>query len=179
MNPTTNKKLCWNCEGGVECDAGQCPFCGVNLVASDSELEGESLREIPPKVTEYSVASSEVSDSSAAAVPSMEVPPPPYQLNQEVESFKISEEEWNQALNAPESGAGVSSSSEGDAATRPLLFLLPGSVLLLFACILFFFSEDGVLSMRWSARFWPLFFLGSIPLLYFGYKALSEQSENR
>jgi hypothetical protein len=64
---------------------------------------------------------------------------------------------------------------DGTEASKPWLavfFLLPGAVFLLFSMALLFFSDHGVLVLRWQASLWPCFLLPGCGLLYLGAQAL-------
>jgi len=47
-----------------------------------------------------------------------------------------------------------------------------GAQLLLLALMMLFFSDGGKLTLQWSAKWWPLYLVGSVPLLFFGMKSL-------
>ncbi len=55
----------------------------------------------------------------------------------------------------------------------PLSCLLGGSIFLFFGLILFFFSDQGVLTLQWNAAYWSVYFLISLPLLWIGWNYLS------
>lgn len=57
---------------------------------------------------------------------------------------------------------------------RALLLLLPGAIFLLFAMILILFSQDGHLSLQWNAKYWFVYLVVSAPMLYIGFKTLSQ-----
>ena len=54
----------------------------------------------------------------------------------------------------------------------PTALFASGALLLFLSLFLFFFSHDGVLLLKWDARFWFLYFFASIPFLVFGYQRL-------
>lgn len=58
-----------------------------------------------------------------------------------------------------------------------ICFLLLGTTSLLFACILFMFSHDGVFTLQWDASYWYLYLSAALPLLYYGKKALNALQE--
>lgn len=53
-----------------------------------------------------------------------------------------------------------------------LLLLLPGVVFLLFGLAILLFAKDGVVTLHWNASFAYFCLVGSLPLLYLGYKSL-------
>lgn len=97
------------------------------------------------------------------AVPSMGGISLPHQIEERVASFSKGEEEEEEAEGASEGSGAV---------LLPLLFLLCGSSLLLFGALLWLFSVDGMLTLRWNARWAPLYLAVAFPLFLFGWKAL-------
>ncbi|MFA6916437.1 MAG: hypothetical protein WC222_08570 [Parachlamydiales bacterium] len=56
---------------------------------------------------------------------------------------------------------------------KPLLLLLLGSTLSIFALMLYLFSSNGVLTLQWNADVWYLYLVISVPLLWAGWRALN------
>jgi hypothetical protein len=56
----------------------------------------------------------------------------------------------------------------------PTLLMTLGAQLLLFGFLMLLFSSKGVMILKWDARLWYFYVLGSIPFLIFGYKSLSK-----
>lgn len=54
------------------------------------------------------------------------------------------------------------------------ILLLSGSVFFLFGVILWLFSEDGMLTLRWDSTFWFIYAVLALPLLFFGWRYLSQ-----
>lgn len=144
MNKKNEKKLCWNCEGSVSLHLEQCPYCGVEV---------NQIPENPPFASPFQT----VQNSNAT-------PKPPYQ------NFDVSHEEWNNALEAGEEEQEVYHSTKKEMIA--LLLLLPGIVFFLFGFMLIFFSSDGILTLHWNQSFAYFYFLGAVPLLYLGWRAL-------
>ena len=44
----------------------------------------------------------------------------------------------------------------------------------LLGLVLILFSREGILVFKWSARFWFLYLLASVPLLLFGYRSITK-----
>lgn len=162
MTKKNEKRLCWNCDGSVSLHLAQCPYCGVDLTHAQEE-EGENN---PFQGFENPFQSSSYVDES--------IPKPPFAgvLNQDI---PVSEEEWHQSLNEE----GESSKKEEEhvpLTTRremvALLLLLPGVVFFLFGLALLLFSSNGVLTLEWKQNFAFFYFLGAIPLLVLGWRAL-------
>lgn len=57
---------------------------------------------------------------------------------------------------------------------KPLLLLLLGSTLSIFAVMLYLFSSNGVLTLQWNADVWYLYLVISVPLLWAGWRALNK-----
>jgi hypothetical protein len=54
----------------------------------------------------------------------------------------------------------------------PILLMTLGAQLLMFGLCMLLFSHQGVLMLKWDARYWFFYIATSIPLLIFGYKRL-------
>lgn len=167
MSKKTDKRLCWNCDGSLSLHLTQCPYCGV-----DSS-------QVPPHVSEktgekkafssFSTPYQNISNLDSS------IPKPPYATEKFYQNANVSEEEWNRALGEEnedprDEEEGVATFAKWDMIA--LLLLLPGVVLFLFGLALFFFSSDGLLTLEWNASFAYFYFLGSVPLLFLGWRAL-------
>jgi hypothetical protein len=56
--------------------------------------------------------------------------------------------------------------------TLPFMLMVPGTLLGLFGLMVWLFSHDGALELRWDASYWYIYVLLSLPLLVFGWRAL-------
>jgi hypothetical protein len=56
----------------------------------------------------------------------------------------------------------------------PLILLTLGAQLLLLGLFMLLFSHHGMMTLKWDARFWFIYLFASVPLLIFGYRALSK-----
>jgi hypothetical protein len=148
MTKATKSKLCWNCEGRVAFDQENCPFCGVYLSPTifGKTTESEVLQ--PP----YSI---EKENSSK------DVPPPFYRPEEE----KLSKEGCDQTAFTKDNLKEVA---------LALVFLLAGTLFTLFGLLLYFFSIEGTLTLRWDSYLWPLYFFGGALLLFFGWRGLNK-----
>ncbi len=162
MGKKNDKKLCWNCDGNVPLQMDQCPYCGVDLTVSAGIHSNFSFQEDAGGGDPYYVERKEV------------VPPSPYSR---FNAAPVTDEEWNRALdeeeakkieNAPVRESPAKIKNEITA----LFLLLPGIVFFLFGLILFFFSEEGVLTLQWNQSFAYFYFLGALPLLVLGWRSL-------
>lgn len=155
MTKKNDKRLCWNCEGDVSHHISQCPFCGVDVTQ-------------PPPRDENSVFKGFGSPFQRA--PNHEIPQPPYArgLSQDV---NVTDDEWNAALNDEKPEAKEEAAPSSKRHMIALLLLLPGVVFFLFGLALTLFSTDGILTLQWNQNVAYFYFLGSIPLLYLGWRA--------
>lgn len=163
MNTNTHKKLCWNCDGYVHIYEMQCPYCGVDLTdyACD-EAKGEEKS--------LSGAIENVSHNLQN-----EIIKPPYQNYGHFEEPIKQVEDLSKEYEIKEE-----KDLENPMAT--LLLLLPGSVLFLLGLTMVLFSADGYLTFKFKSKLWFVYLLGSLPLLFFGYRSLfsrkSKKEEN-
>ncbi len=149
MTATKKTKLCWNCEGVVDRSAENCIYCGVYLHPEEEDLEDHE-QEAPPSPYQ-----------STDSYGDKEPPKPSYQSKDE--EYNIEELESEEVFKGSEDIRGV---------ILPLIFLLAGSVFLLFSFVLYFFSKDGVFVLKWNANYWFIYLFFSIPLLYIGWRTL-------
>ncbi len=141
------KKLCWNCEGNVLIDQDTCRYCGVSLDVSPIPGTANQSHSPPP----YKLISTPANQSIPAA---------PYSAPEKDISAKeeaIPEEELSQPSNLFQNTAIAVSS------------LMLGVVFSLFGIILFAFSDaQGIFTLSWHARYWFVYVLMALPLLYIG-----------
>lgn len=149
MSTKTHKKLCWNCDGYVHIYEMQCPYCGANLT------------EYPSDKKEQETSLSEAIEQSAHHVQSNYSEPPYGHFEELAEQKKALPQEYE-----------IKEEKDLDNPLATLLLLLPGSVLLLLGLAMLLFSAEGYLTFRFKAKFWFVYLIGSLPLLYFGYKTL-------
>lgn len=164
MSKKNDKKLCWSCEGKVELDADRCPYCAADLAIAASGVKLSNTS---------SFSAAMAAPYAMMAQASMEEPPvPPYAG---FNSITASNKEWEESLQGE---AKVKEKQEKTSLPEEkkemfaLLLLLPGIVFLLFGIALLLFSKEGVFTLRWQQNFSYFYFIGALPLLYLGYKAL-------
>jgi hypothetical protein len=61
--------------------------------------------------------------------------------------------------------------------TLPFMLMVPGTLLGLFGLMVWLFSHDGALELRWDASYWYIYVLLSLPLLVFGWRSLGRSEE--
>lgn len=154
------KKLCWNCEGRVTLQDENCPFCGVYLspLGKVGESENKETLFAPP----YRVEESDQEEQ--------QVPAAPYAVQEE----SVSSRSQEAVKVASKIAASPLLTSEMQTIVLPLILLLTGSVLFIFGIALMLFSQNGVLTLQWNGEHWYLFFIFSLPLLYFGWRYLQK-----
>lgn len=55
---------------------------------------------------------------------------------------------------------------------KPLLTILLGSTLSIFAIILYLFNHNGVFTLQWNADIWYAYLIVSLPLLWYGWRSM-------
>lgn len=166
MNKKNDKKLCWNCDGSVSLQIDHCPYCGVDLTRENAIQETPSFSRKQDPVSEQGPY---LGHPFQRAYQEESIPPPPYA------NFENSAEEWvpkvqEEAPPQEQEEAAPETSNKNDMIA--FLLLLPGIVFFLFGLVLLFFSDDGVLTLEWNQSFAYFYFLGALPLLILGWRAL-------
>ncbi|MBJ7448914.1 MAG: hypothetical protein JHC93_00985 [Parachlamydiales bacterium] len=95
-----------------------------------------------------------------------QAPTPPYSF-EEVQSPSSNEVEDEEVVETEELTTIPLSS---------LFYIFPGIFLLLFSLFLLFFSENGLLTLKWDSSYWAVYLLLGLPLLFFGYRKLKKIS---
>lgn len=156
-NKPAKKKLCWNCEGAVSLESENCSFCGVYLSSLGTEDKNDLFS--PP-------FRMEVEEENEV------IPAPPY-VHEETASLK---EESVSVPVAPVVAKGQPTSTVL-AIFLPLFLLLSGTIFSLFGLVLFLFSHNNTLVLRWDASYWGFYLFPAILMLIFGWFSLSKISE--
>lgn len=147
MTRATKHKLCWNCEGRVQFDQENCPFCGVYLSPSIA-------KEAPP-----------------------EFPEPLYQKANPLEEDAYSHQEHSFKENDSTEHFSKERRESRDV-ILPLALLLSGSIFCLFGIVLFLFSKDGTLTLKWDANFFPFYLIGGAILFFSGWRTLNRLKDD-
>ena len=156
MLSAKKKKMCWNCDGTVGFDASFCPYCGCDLAQG---VEGKKVEKHEPEENLSSLYT------------------PPYSGSSDKLSHHYTEEmAANAVFQSDEEDEPTSGMTQADYGIWPLLFLSLGSILLTLGLLLFFFSDEGKVSLEWNAYYWFLYCLIATPLLMMGWKFLSRES---
>lgn len=152
MAVTQKKKLCWNCEGNVSLDDENCPYCGVSVIPASLEIPNLHA---PP----YQMGH----------IQENVIPRAPYKSEEHLDSTNEAH-----ADKSKEEGEDIEDTSinEFKNILLSLLFLLTGSLFFLFGLTLMLFSHNGLFTLQWNGTMWYIYSLLSIPLLFFGWRAL-------
>lgn len=163
MTKKNDKRLCWNCDGNVSLLLPQCPYCGVDLSSPVMDTQDTpshfSFSQSSPLETQPPFASIFSQHAEEKRIPA-----PPFSGSQD---YAVSEEEWNEAMEEKEVKDEPAKNDH-----LALLLLVPGIIFCLFGLMLLMFSKDGILTLEWNESFAYFYFLGALPLLFFGWKAL-------
>jgi len=147
MKVKKRQKMCYNCEGEIDLDVIVCPFCAADLREEKPEQQRPSYNPT----------------STVKHLNTQQSLYPPHYVAKPV----------SQEQTPPEEAPMTESFEEEKSVIGPTILLTLGAQLLLFGLLMFFFSEKGVMVLKWDARFWFLYLFASVPLLIFGYKSLS------
>ena len=183
MRTKDKVKMCPYCEGSISILAEECKYCGSSLAkkstASRAYQTEDSLASLyePPyapsrKSAVYGVPEQEASSTS---------------VNDPMAGHYEEEEEENPILRSvpkPKRSPRKTSTrkksvnkeeeEEEQAQIGSLLLLSLGGHLFTLAWLLFFFSDHGKLVLEWKSRYWFVYLILSVPLIYKGWKKLSE-----
>lgn len=182
MNVNTTKQICWYCEGSVSAEALQCCFCGseLNKENNNSPLtETAALNSNPTPSNESAIETSLdeslarlykppylIRDRFASPAPLEKIETAPHSTS--LTPSKIEEELFE-----------VTSASDeiGNSDALSLLLLSLGGFLLTLGLLLFFFAEEGSITLQWNTNYWFLYCFLALPALYFGFRYLAKIEE--
>ncbi len=179
MRQKEKKKACWSCDSDVSIHATYCPFCGTDLLQMQQETqEGEvpaspqeSLASLytPPYPSRNRVGvgipdERKESNSFTPVQPSAQ------------QHFYQDQHDSDEATNAAEEPADIE--VDNSSGIWPILLLCLGTNLFTLGLLLFFLSDDGVLTLQWNSYAWFLYCICALPLLFFGFKMLKPKKEN-
>ena len=179
MKQLDRTKGCWNCEADVSYEATYCPFCGTDLLNSSSDATNQGSSQ------DTKFADQTIQESLASLYK------PPYSVRnrqglgvpdeREESTFKEAEPPKEESLfqsyeQAEAQQEIVPEEKEVEVTKRgsilPLLFLMMGAHFFVLGTLLLFCSKEGVVTLEWSGRFWFVYCLIGLPLLYFGKRLL-------
>jgi hypothetical protein len=148
MKTKKRQKMCYNCEGEIDLDVIVCPFCAADL------REEKPEQQIPS----YNPAGTLKNLSTQQSLY-------PTQSAPKVRQEEVHEEEPQMAPVDEEETKNI---------VVPTILMTLGAQLLLFGFLMLVFSSKGAMILKWDARLWYFYVLGSIPFLIFGYKSINK-----
>lgn len=151
---TKRKKMCWSCEGNVDLDEENCPFCQASFDPPEEDHHSE-MEYTPPY---------RVQDGSSFLTPSKA----PFSYKTASEQMALPQDLQEDDVEEQEEAAVDDSKT----VIVTMAMLMGGLVFFLFGSILWLFSHDGYLVLRWSDSFWPLYVICGSGMLYFGFRSL-------
>lgn len=154
--PKKRQKLCQNCDGEVDLEVIFCPYCGSDLL--EGKAKASSLGEFSERDT-------------SSEKQGQKLYPPPYSSNK-IQVLETEPEEEPSVLDKTEEPAKIPKNTFW----AMLLFNL-GVQSLLLGILLFVFSEKGAVHLHFDAKVWLFYVVFSMPMLYFGWKAVSQLDE--
>ena len=193
MRTKDKGKMCPYCEGTVSMDAQECKYCGSSFMkkaaATSAYQTEDSLASLyePPyapsrKSSVYGIPEQEASQTSGMHE-SIHDPihdPLEGQFEEQVAPPLRSPQKPKRTPRKTavkrKSSTDVDEEDEESLQIGSLLFLSLGGHLFTLAWLLFFFSDHGKLVLEWKSRYWVVYLLISLPLLYKGWKKLTDSS---
>lgn len=186
MRTKDKGKMCPYCEGTVPIDALECKYCGSSFArkATTSAYQTEdslaSLYE-PPYAPTRKKPSYGIPEQEATSAPTMHDPMADYEDEPTVAIPRSPPRPAKAPRKAPGRQRATKNKEEDNQEEiesmqiGSLLLLSLGGHLFTLAWLLFFFSDHGKLVLEWKSRYWFIYLLISLPLLYKGWKKLSEE----
>lgn len=160
VKPKKRQKLCHHCEGEVDLDVIVCPFCAADLREEKPEQQRPAFSPLVSSVKQLHTEQS--------------LYPPPYTRSLEAPSLTPQLQEDNVAASNPPQEEEVEKTSDIKPTLLGISLFTLGSHFFVLALMLFFFSSQGRLFLQWNAAFWPFYLVVSLPLLFFGYRAVDK-----
>lgn len=151
MKPKKRQKLCHNCEGEIDLDVIVCPFCAADLREEKPEQGHPSFH------TAHLINERQTSHSL---------------YPQSFTKKAVEDPLYEQRAETPTPQTEMSEDKLKNVFSATILFTL-GVQLVLLGLLMLFFSHKGAVVLKWNAAHWFLYCLGGMPLLYFGYRAIS------
>ncbi|MBA2728381.1 MAG: hypothetical protein H0U49_09450 [Parachlamydiaceae bacterium] len=158
------KKMCWNCEGNVNLNAENCPYCQSALYPQGEDSEKPIKQEYPspykPPRTDHSMSQSFAPSSPFTG--------------------KIAQEDSEENEHSEENDeiSDIRHVSDTKNVVVTMGMLMGGLVFFIFGLLLLLYSSNGYLVLRWSNAYW-FFYAGIGALMIFlGFYNLKNIDEN-
>jgi hypothetical protein len=175
MHPKERQKMCLSCNGRIPLDADICPYCAAeqgNAPASPSsakELHHQSLQD---SLTSLYTPPYHGKNSSFLNAEKKE-----FANISKTELLKepMAEKKFNSSISLGSPTIPVESTEEqhldeGRSSFWPVLLLSVGGNLLTLGLLQLLFSEHGFLRLEWDSRYWFVYCLAALPLVFLGLK---------
>jgi hypothetical protein len=165
MKPVDRQKMCVNCDGRVPFEAIACPYCSADL----SKAQEADVTKPDPISRNQAIQDSLTSLYN-----------PPYK-GKKTEHVKTAPRERMERSAPPAHHGGTAAApgalprdEEEAKISKGILYsilgLSLGSILFILGLLQIFFSEAGTLRLEWNTKYWFIYTLAALPLLYFGYR---------
>ena len=145
MKPKKRQKLCHHCEADVDLDVIVCPFCAADLREEKPE---QQARPVGPSVSRM-VGEGQVGGGLYSS----------YTVKGLPEETAVAQEEPIE--------------TEKNSISAIVLCTL-GAQLLVLGLMMLFLGSNGMLILKWNAKWWPVYLVGAVPLLFFGMKSIKK-----
>jgi len=156
MERRKRRKMCPLCDGELDLEVKFCPYCG-NDFSENAEIEEE-----------YEPQSTMTANETIASLY-----PPPYQPQKKSSAVFLEEERNEEEEDFEEEEEEEVEKSEKKHFFPTMLFFL-GMNLLVLSLMLFFFSKNGELILKWNSSYALAYLCVALPLIIIGYKGLSK-----
>ena len=150
MNDREKMRMCPYCEGTVPATSSMCRFCGSEFEKDPIVMKGAFRAEDhhdPYYEPPYSPRGTALKDS-------VYIPEHNEMMDEAADQYDSSDEN-------KEKGHIIA-----------LMLLSFGALLFTLSILLIFLSDHGRVILEWRSRYWSLYFILSIPMLYYGIKHL-------
>ncbi len=170
MKTVDRQKMCLNCDGRVPFEAIACPYCSADL---SKAKEVEANRPDP------------LSKNQAIQDTLTSLYTPPYKgKKNEAPLPKNTPKESRMVPPAHHGGTAVAPGASqrdevdekiGKSILLSVLTLSTGSIFFILGLLQILFSTEGTLRLEWNTKYWFIYTLAALPLLYFGYRKAEEK----
>lgn len=157
MRPEERQKICNHCEGRIAVEADTCLYCGTPLTSSHS---------------------------SAYSHPYVNRNVDPMKEKDSLQKFKtplprdpLLDASFGKMPYQPEVQVAALDAEEEKTSLLPILLVLLGSTSLTLGLMQGLFSEGGVLRLEWTSKYWFVYCLIALPLMYWGVKKSKQGKE--
>jgi hypothetical protein len=165
MPATVNKNLCWKCEELVHPKAVICPYCGSDLHEPLHPEDSSLKQEFDPPYTFVAEPQENHEQDILSEYRS------PYQAAP-TQTTVMHTADTQDDLGTAFEECLESERDDMKELLLPMALLFPGVVFFLFGLAMFLYSHDGIFTLHWNGNYWPFYVISSVPLMFFGWRAL-------